>query len=522
MADKMNNSRQQTVEEIYGYLSDSENPHFIHIYGFLGIGKREIILSVIDKLRTSGKKVREKIINTGNQADRYQEFTVRHLATSLLSHGPRRNIEKPNIDKMMRKIQHTIKPLTEHNSQVIIWCGASKIDLEVSNKHNDYLGWLLFKIDNRGDQDEFGNYPIVRINPPPKLIVQSRYPSKLDIENQLIKLSDEFDDLEIPVKPFEIKGLETTNQVKDLINRIFLSTSESALIPDNAIGAIISFTESESAPPPENQSALTLEDSLVEDICCVCGYHPRVIKTLSMLMKGNDWIENLNKNAEETKDALVRLLDMEDTGNKICQTLADEILNALTSSARQAIEDYASNADQNRIIRDADRMELKARGLLHKDKPIEFLIRYANKKKDPEDMFKYKVFIAHSSKNKDTIENEIIPKFDQNSISYWFDSQQINLDSWITAEIEDGLRQSQYLLVCISSEYSQSRWGQGEYAAILNQEFEKSESKENRQKILVLMLEDNKDNIPPLIRDKLRTHLNKDEELSDLLDFLKK
>jgi hypothetical protein len=129
----------------------------------------------------------------------------------------------------------------------------------------------------------------------------------------------------------------------------------------------------------------------------------------------------------------------------------------------------------------------------------------------------YDVFICHSSKDKPTI-RRLIQDLKNNGITYWIDHEQINFGDYVTGKIEDGLRRSKSVLVCLSSNLGRSNWCRAEYGPILNREL----SKPSGKKVPPLKLDNcGEDDIPTLLYDIRRADYSNREEYDALLKFLK-
>ncbi|TBR56517.1 hypothetical protein B4U84_29395 [Westiellopsis prolifica IICB1] len=132
--------------------------------------------------------------------------------------------------------------------------------------------------------------------------------------------------------------------------------------------------------------------------------------------------------------------------------------------------------------------------------------------------FKYDVFICHSSQDKPFILDNIIPEFQQQGITYWFDAEQIKFGDPITQKIEDGLQKSKYVLPCLSENLAQSGWTRAEYGSILNAEF----SGNSERVTIPIKLDNCSDNdIPFLLRDKKRVEYSNQVEFAEFMKFLK-
>lgn len=131
--------------------------------------------------------------------------------------------------------------------------------------------------------------------------------------------------------------------------------------------------------------------------------------------------------------------------------------------------------------------------------------------------FEYDIFICHSSKDKSIVET-LITDLKRDNISYWVDIEQITYGDSVTKKIEDGLKNSKYIVPCLSKNLNTSDWTNAEYSSILNAEF----SGNSERKVIPLKL-DNCENsdIPLVLRDKKRVKYSNKDEFCDFIEFLK-
>lgn len=124
--------------------------------------------------------------------------------------------------------------------------------------------------------------------------------------------------------------------------------------------------------------------------------------------------------------------------------------------------------------------------------------------KNREKMEDVKVFISHSSKDKEKA-RRISEKLKSEGIHCWLDEEAIGTGESISAEIEKGLKESQYFLILLSPNSINSRWVRSELSAAL---FEETSD----QGILILpaVIEDCE--IPILLKDRLFADLREDFE----------
>lgn len=132
--------------------------------------------------------------------------------------------------------------------------------------------------------------------------------------------------------------------------------------------------------------------------------------------------------------------------------------------------------------------------------------------------YKYDVFISHSSKDQPLVE-QIVEDLRAAGITYWVDSEQITFGDPITGKIEEGLRESKNVLVCMSLNLGQSNWCRAEYGPVLNRELR---NKPSSRKVLPLKLDNcGDDDIPMLLYDRKSAEYSNPEEYNELLRFLK-
>jgi hypothetical protein len=134
--------------------------------------------------------------------------------------------------------------------------------------------------------------------------------------------------------------------------------------------------------------------------------------------------------------------------------------------------------------------------------------------------FKYNAFISHASEDRPVVE-QIIQDFRRAGVTYWVDHEQIDFGDRITEKIEEGLRESKYVVVCLSANLGRSNWVRAEYGSILHKELGRS-SQGSGRKVIPLKLDDSSDDeIPLLLYDKRRAHYSNVTEFNQLLEFLK-
>src|SRR2546423_6913249 len=87
------------------------------------------------------------------------------------------------------------------------------------------------------------------------------------------------------------------------------------------------------------------------------------------------------------------------------------------------------------------------------------------------------LFISHASADN---ENYILPlarALDTHGVSYWLDNKDITYGDVIISSLSQGLRQSQYVLLCLSSSFLKSHWAKHEMSAALSAQNDSGEKK---------------------------------------------
>jgi len=133
--------------------------------------------------------------------------------------------------------------------------------------------------------------------------------------------------------------------------------------------------------------------------------------------------------------------------------------------------------------------------------------------------YPYSVFLSHSSSDKAAV-LMVIEAFKKSGISYWVDHEQITFGDGIVAKIEDGLKKSEFVVVCLSDNFAVSGWCRAEYSPILYREFSGNTSR----RVIPLILDGSKnsDAVPLLLSDKMRADFTSPSSFSAFLRFLQK
>ena len=107
---------------------------------------------------------------------------------------------------------------------------------------------------------------------------------------------------------------------------------------------------------------------------------------------------------------------------------------------------------------------------------------------------KYKLFLSYSSKDK-AIVKKIVSALNGLGIQLWFDEWEINVGDSIATKIREGLKESSYLLIVLSTNSVRSPWVEKELNIALMKEIE------SKNVVIMPALLDNCE-IPEIIRDK--------------------
>jgi hypothetical protein len=135
----------------------------------------------------------------------------------------------------------------------------------------------------------------------------------------------------------------------------------------------------------------------------------------------------------------------------------------------------------------------------------------------PGQNFPFHVFLSHASTDKPEV-LRLIEILKNAGITYWVDHERINFGDGIVAKIEDGLKRSRYVVVCLSDSLAASGWCRAEYGPILYREF----SGDTSRRVIPLSLDGSKnaESIPLLLSDKMRADLTSPSSVAAFIEFL--
>jgi hypothetical protein len=133
--------------------------------------------------------------------------------------------------------------------------------------------------------------------------------------------------------------------------------------------------------------------------------------------------------------------------------------------------------------------------------------------------YKFDVFLSHAQGDSDLIK-QVTKSFRQAGISYWIDEEQVTFGDRIVQKIEDGLRDSRFVVVALSEALGESGYSRSEYSPILYREF----TGETSRRVIPLSLDgsDSEKAVPLLLSEKMRADLTKKDSFESFIDFIKK
>ena len=132
----------------------------------------------------------------------------------------------------------------------------------------------------------------------------------------------------------------------------------------------------------------------------------------------------------------------------------------------------------------------------------------------------YDVFISHASEDKQSIVAPLTQAFESHGITYWLDSDQILWGYSTTDKINEGLKNSKYIIVILSEAYVSKYWPLRELNSALSKEIQSGQisvlplyacGTESKRKIIDQL---------PIIHDKL--HLTWDNQPEKIVNELKR
>ncbi|WDZ87275.1 toll/interleukin-1 receptor domain-containing protein [Micromonospora cathayae] len=136
----------------------------------------------------------------------------------------------------------------------------------------------------------------------------------------------------------------------------------------------------------------------------------------------------------------------------------------------------------------------------------------------PARSYPFKVFLSHSQDDRPLV-RKLTEQLRMNGVTYWVDEEQIQFGDQIISKIEDGLRDSRYVVACLGDGFTRSGWCRAEYGSILYREF----SGDTSRRVIPLTLDGSVPStaVPLLLSDKLRVDFTDPDSFGAFLKFLK-
>lgn len=133
------------------------------------------------------------------------------------------------------------------------------------------------------------------------------------------------------------------------------------------------------------------------------------------------------------------------------------------------------------------------------------------------DRYPFRVFLSHSSSDKEAV-LRVLNALRNAGVPYWVDHEQVKFGDGIVGKIEEGLRKSKYVVVCLSKNLMSSGWCRAEYSPILYREFSGNTSR----RVIPLSLDGSGDSdaVPLLLSDKMRADFTAPASFAAFLKFV--
>lgn len=81
--------------------------------------------------------------------------------------------------------------------------------------------------------------------------------------------------------------------------------------------------------------------------------------------------------------------------------------------------------------------------------------------------YEYDLFVSHASADKSRYIEPLVNALESRQLTFWLDSREISWGDSVVGRINDGLRLSQYGLLCLSEKFIERPWPEAELAAVL-------------------------------------------------------
>ena len=131
------------------------------------------------------------------------------------------------------------------------------------------------------------------------------------------------------------------------------------------------------------------------------------------------------------------------------------------------------------------------------------------------DKYEYDVYLCHAKQDRPVIDR-ICARLTEADITCWLDDEHVDPSA---SSIDQGLRSSRFLLVCVSSSFARSAWAQEEMRVALHLDVKR---RADDRSVLVLVLdEDAQDEVvPDLFKDRARTAYAKTDDFERLIEHI--
>ena len=131
--------------------------------------------------------------------------------------------------------------------------------------------------------------------------------------------------------------------------------------------------------------------------------------------------------------------------------------------------------------------------------------------------YKFDVFLSHSSKDKREV-RILAEQLRSAGAEVWLDEKQIMPGDYFIRKIEDGLRDSKWVVIVLSKASRESYWCRAEYEPFIQAEMQKRPTR-----VIPVMLEPlEEEDIPWILRPKHRLNLGDKEDFKHLIDRVRR
>ncbi len=132
-----------------------------------------------------------------------------------------------------------------------------------------------------------------------------------------------------------------------------------------------------------------------------------------------------------------------------------------------------------------------------------------------EKIFKFKVFLSHSSKDKHIVEN-IFHDLQKEEIKVWFDKIEIKPGDSITDKLNEGLANSDLGLLCFSKSFLNSSWSKAEMNYFFHQRMVTG-----KKNFIIINLDLNISEFPPLFQDYRYVNIQSNNWIQEIVTAIK-